>query len=244
MAERKFEEHSFDTLSLKKSSKKRRARHFYKVENHQELFKIGASFLSDYQSGIKSFAISSTGYHTSQQKTIMGLASFFDHQQDLKIAIVTEGLENGYFSDVINFDYAHEVDIGNEMTFNVLTFHDHFDFLSLEELLLNEKTAEEDEDLIENIDIFLDSYDLIFWDVPEIHRIQTSLTIYFPMLERFECLSLIVAQSRTKKEEIDHIVNFFRDYGVTLKGFLFDGAPVEDNVEDKKPKGFFRRFFK
>ena len=229
-----------ESLSLKKNSR-RRGRHFYKVENHQELFKIGDSFLSDFKSGIKSFAISSTGYHTSQQKTIMGLASFFDHQEDLKIAIVTEVLEGGYFSQLMNIDEKHNVEIGKELSFNVHSFHGHFDFLSLEELLLNEKAAEDDQDMLESIDDFLESYDLIFWDVPEIHRIQNSLQIYFPMLERFECLSLIVAQSLTKKEEVDHIISFFKDYGVTLKGFLFDGHTVE---EKEKPKGFFRRFFK
>lgn len=230
-----------EPLKLKKSLKNKRNRQFYKVENHQELFKIGASFFTDFRSGIKSFAIGSTGYHTSQQKTIMGLASFFDHQEDLKIAIITEGLDNGYFSQVVDVENFEKTDIGLDMTFNIWSFYGHFDFISLEELLLNEKASEDDEDQISLIDDFLESYDVIFWDVPEVHRIQNSLQIYFPMLERFECLSLIVAQSLSKKEEVDHIINFFRDYGVTLKGFLFDGKPV---VEKEKPKGFFRKFFK
>ncbi len=220
--------------------KKKRTRFFYKVENHQELFKIGASYLKDFNSGIKSFAIGSTGYHTSQQKTIMGLASFFDHHDDLKIAIVTENLTSGYFSEIVEMDKGHEVFLNDDLVFNVNTFHNHFDFILLEDFLLNEKHAEENDDEQELIDDFLDSYDIILWDVPEIHKIQNSPQIYFPILERFETLSLIVAQSLTKKEEIDHIISFFGDYGVTLKGLLMDHKEV-DKVEKK---GLFRSLFK
>jgi hypothetical protein len=219
--------------------KKKRTRFFYKVENHQELFKIGASYLKDFNSGIKSFAIGSTGYHTSQQKTIMGLASFFDHQEDLKIAIVTENLTTGYFAEIVNLEDSHEVHLTDEIMFNVTTFHNHFDFILLEDFLLSEKHAEENEEEQDLIDDFLDSYDIIFWDVPEIHKIQNCPQIYFPILERFETLSLIVAQSLTRKEEVDHIISFFGDYGVTLKGLLMDGKEAE-KVEKK---GFFKGLF-
>lgn len=240
MSSEVFADLQIDGSSKGERKKKKRTRFFYKVENHQELFRIGASYLKDYNSGIKSFAIGSTGYHTSQQKTIMGLASFFDHHDDLKIAIVTENLNQGYFSEIVDLELTHDVYLNDEIMFNVTTFHNHFDFILLEDFLLNEKHAEDNEEEQELIDDFLDSYDVIFWDVPEIHKIQSSPQIYFPILERFETLSLIVAQSLTKKEEVDHIVSFFGDYGVTLKGLLMDNKEV-DKVEKK---GFLRGLFK
>ncbi len=233
---------SFSHLKMGDTHKrKKRTKFFYHVENHQELFRIGASYLADFEAGIKNFAIGSTGYHTSQQKTIMGLASFFDHQKDLKIAIVTESLNDNFFGEIVNKEKCHEVYICDEISFNVTTFHNHFDFILLDELLINEKRAEDDEEMEELLDGFIESYDLIFWDVPEMHKIQTSSQLYYPMLERFESLSLIVAQSLSKKEEVDHTVSFFSDYGVTLKGLLMD-----ENKSNEKPKkkSFFGGLFK
>lgn len=222
-----FEDNVIDLKLASENKRKKRSKFFYQVENHQELFRIGASYFKDYESGIKSFAIGSTGYHASQQKTIMGLASFFDHQKDLKIAIITESLVGNYFSHIVDREDAHEVYINDRVSFEVTTFHNHFDFLLLDEFLIAIKETEDNEEERELVDNFLESYDVIFWDVPEIYKIQNASQIYFNMLERFESLTLIVAQSLSKKEEIDHMVSFFSDYGVTLKGLLMDETQKE-----------------
>ena len=75
--------------------KKKKNKYFYKVRNHHELFKIGSSFYNDFKMGVKSFAISSTGYPQSQQNSILGLASFFDHKEDVRIGIVSNNLNQG-----------------------------------------------------------------------------------------------------------------------------------------------------
>lgn len=217
-----FEDNVIDLRLASEKKRKKRSKFFYQVENHQELFKIGASYYKDYESGIRSFAIGSTGYQASQQKTIMGLASFFDHQKDLKIAIVTESLSNNYFSHIVENEESHEVYISDNLSFNVTTFHNHFDFILLDEFLINLRETEDSDDEREMIENFLESYDVVFWDVPEIYKLQASTQIYIGMLEKFESLTLIVAQSLSKKEEIDHMVSFFSDYGVTLKGLLMD----------------------
>lgn len=217
-----FEENIIDLRLASEKKRTKRSKFFYQVENHQELFRIGASYYKDYESGIRSFAIGSTGYHASQQKTIMGLASFFDHQKDLKIAIITETLSNNYFSNIVENEKSHDVYISDNISFNVTTFHNHFDFILLEEFLINIKETEDFEREREMVENFLESYDVIFWDVPEIYKLQASSQIYFSMFEKFESLTLIVAQSLSKKEEIDHMVSFFSDYGVTLKGLLMD----------------------
>ena len=83
------------TVVKEPSKQKKGNRYFYKVSNHHELYKIGASFYADYTDGMKSFAISSTGYPQSQQNSILGLASFFDHKDDLRIAIISDNLKEG-----------------------------------------------------------------------------------------------------------------------------------------------------
>ena len=90
-----------DVINLKQKESNKTP--FYKVSNHLELFKVGTSFYKDYKEGFKSFAISSTGYHSSQQQTILGLASFFDHtKEDLKILVLSENLLTGTFQEVVS----------------------------------------------------------------------------------------------------------------------------------------------
>lgn len=230
----------------KKPKKKKSNRYFYKVSNHHELFKIGRSFYSDYMAGVKSFAISSTGYQTSQQKTILGLASFFDHKEDLKIGIISDNLSQGAFKDIVsiskNIDYNYW---GEGKSINIKSFYNHFEFINLDELL---KLATDSEvgEYDEIFDHIVDLYDIVFWDVPELHKIQMDSERYFPVIMKFESISIIVAQSLSKKSDIDDIKRFFLGYGINLKGLLLEDKSSGENEnkkdkDEKKNKPWWRR---
>lgn len=205
-----------------KPKKKKSNRYFYKVSNHHELFKIGRSFYSDYLAGVKSFAITSTGYQTSQQKTILGLASFFDHKEDLKIGIISDNLRQGAFKDIVSISKNIAYDYwGKDKVINIKSFYNHFEFIDLDELL----SLSSDSDLAEYDEVFdqiVDLYDIVFWDVPELHKVQIDSEGYFPVIMKFESISIIVAQSLTKKSDIEDIKKFFLGYGINLKGLLLE----------------------
>ena len=208
-------------------------RFFYKVSNHQELFRIGRSFYEDYISGVKSFAISSTGYQTSQQKTILGLACFFDHKDDYKIAIVSDNLQQGAFSDIVSISKTYESSLfGEDYKIKVKSFYNHFDFINLNDLLdlsANQELGEYDS----VFDYIVDSYDLVFWDVPELHKIQLDSERYFPMIMKFESISIIVSKKISKQSDIDELQQFFLGYGINMKGLLFEEKNnFEKKVED------------
>jgi hypothetical protein len=217
--------------------KKKSNRYFYKVSNHHELFKIGRSFYTDYLAGVKSFAITSTGYQTSQQKTILGLASFFDHKEDLKIGIISDNLKQGAFKDIVSISKTVKYDYwGPDKFIEIKSFYNHFEFINLDQLL---KLAR-DNDLGEYDEVFdhvVDLYDIVFWDVPELHKFQVDSEGYFPVIMKFESISIIVAQSLTKKSDIEDIKKFFLGYGINLKGLLLEDKKTEDeNSEDKSSK--------
>ena len=214
--------------------KKKSNRYFYKVSNHHELFKIGRSFYSDYMAGVKSFAITSTGYQTSQQKTILGLASFFDHKEDLKIGIISDNLQQGAFKDIVSISKNVAYDYwGKEKVINIKSFYNHFEFIHLDELM---KLAN-DSDLGEYDEVFdqvVDLYDIVFWDVPELHKVQVDSEGYFPVIMKFESISIIVAQSLTKKSDIEDIKKFFLGYGINLKGLLLEEKKSEEEQSDSE----------
>lgn len=230
------------------SASKKRSNIFYKVNNHQELFKVGSSFMSDFESGINSFAVSSTGYQTSQQKMILGLASFFDHKENIKIAIVTDNLYDGLYQDIVKSSRQETLNYDEDMAnCKVYIFHNHFEFVCLDSLLEQDHQNEEI-NYEERIEEFKSHYDLVFWDVPELHKIQMNPEIYYPMIMNFDCLSIIVAQALSKKEDIEELRSFFSGYGINLKGLIVDKNSKEKEkikqASSTKVKKPWWRFFK
>ncbi|MFT6070238.1 MAG: hypothetical protein ACJAT2_001767 [Bacteriovoracaceae bacterium] len=228
----------------KAEKKKRSNRYFYKVSNHHELFKIGSSFYDDYKRGVKSFAVGSTGYQASQQNSILGLASFFDHKEEIKIGIVSDNLKCGAFSEIVSISKKSKLELGdNEEPCTVYSFYQHFDFFDLDELLQisnNEATLSYEE----VFDSLVDEYDIIFWDVPDLRKIKKDSEKYFPVIMKFESLSIIVAQSLSNSGDIKDIQNFFMGYGINLKGLLFDTKQKEiiEDTEAASKKPWWRIF--
>lgn len=230
-------------LSIVKGEKKRPlSPFFYKVSNHHELFKIGNSFYNDFKNGVKSFAISSIGYQNSQQRSILGLASFFDHQEDLKIAIISDNLYLGAFKEMINAGKSNEIIFdGLDEPFEIHSFYEHFDFIDLNELTAFADSP--DTSMDEILDQLMDMYDVVFWDVPELFKIQSNKETFFPIIMRFDSLSIIVAKSATNKNEVDDVKSFFLGYGINLKGLLLEpGAGNQSPIEQYKH--WWKRLFK
>jgi hypothetical protein len=223
-----------------KAPKKRSNKYFYKVSNHHELFKIGSSFFEDYKRGVKSFAVGSTGYQASQQNSILGLASFFDHKEDIKIGIVSDNLKEGAFSEIVSISKKSKLELGDtDEPCTYYSFYKHFDFFDLDELIeiSNSDGALRYEEVFDSL---VDEYDIIFWDVPDLSKIKKDSEKYFPVIMKFESLSIIVAQSLSNSKDIKDIKNFFIGYGISLKGLLFD-TKLKENMEiaqaelEKKP---------
>ncbi len=230
-------------FSLKEEQKegptnKKNNTYFYKVTNHAELYKLGSSFLKDFKAGLKSFAISSTGYYTSQQKTILGLASFFDHYADLKIAIISDNLFHGYFQNIIQDSDERELELPNSnFTLPFFAFYHHFDFIDLN-LLLDITGSTHTTDCEQHLEDLMQYYDCIFWDIPELHKLQNAPQSYYPIIQRFDSLTIIASQSVSHSAEIDSIREFFAAYNIGIKGLIFDPFSHEGNrlpTKKKKP---------
>ena len=72
--------------------------------------------------------------------------------------------------------------------------------------------------------------------------------IYYPMIMNFDCLSIIVAQALSKKEDIEELRSFFSGYGINLKGLIVDKNSKEKEkikqASSTKVKKPWWRFFK
>jgi len=220
--------------------------YFYKVSNHHELFKIGRSYFEDYKiKGIKSFAISSTGYQNSQQKSILGLASFFDHKERVKIGIVSDNLFEGTFKDLIAASELEEVVLAEGMPpLKVYSFYNHFEFLDLRQIvdLVNDKSISFYDEVLDKL---VEAYDVVFWDVPELHKVQRNSEKYFPIIMKFENLSIIVSQKLSSAKDIENVKDFFLGYGINLKGLLLENVVEKfkgDDEEEPESRPWWRVF--
>ncbi len=216
----------------------------YRVENHKELFRLGESFYEDYRQGIKSFAITSTGYFELQRKTILGLASYFDHKNSgLSILIATHGLSSETFKEVIDSseqeDFEFHIDVSRlkgvgvkSVKVKFYTFFEHFHFVDFNDLtkLRVELTEKE---YLEVLDEVVSSYNVTFWDLPEVSDIQGNLMGYFPIISKFHSLSMVIRKEETGKTEIERVKGFFENYGLDFKGAIID-SQVESK-DKKKP---------
>ena len=82
-------------------------------------------------------------------------------------------------------------------------------------------------------------------DVPELHKVQSNSERYFPVIMKFESLSIIVAKALSNTKDIKNTMSFFRSYGIELKGLLLDPIRSESDVvtDNKKGQSLIRRFW-
>src|SRR5665647_1540941 len=123
-------------LKLIEDKKNKPSEFFYRVSNPGQLAKIGNSYLEDFKTGIKSFAITSTNYKASQQRTVLALASYFDHMFDMKILIVSDSPEKGVFEEIMEVRTTEMRPVpGTNKHVEINHFYHHFDLIDLNKML-------------------------------------------------------------------------------------------------------------
>ena len=76
------------------SNKKRfKCDYYFKVANHQELFKLGQRYTQDFLEGKKSFALTSISSCTTTEESMLGLSSYFNYHHELKATLIVNSIE-------------------------------------------------------------------------------------------------------------------------------------------------------
>ncbi|MFA6236660.1 MAG: hypothetical protein WC635_04960 [Bacteriovorax sp.] len=226
--------------NLKMDSSDKLAGYFYKIVNHEELFKIGKGLLLEVEKGVKNFAFTSTGYKNSQQRTILGLCCFFDQNASYKICIVSDHLSQGVFKDLIDSSSLNSYSIGSgEDIVKYKSFHHHFDFIDYSELSkfygnhLYTKTFDAE------VASILSRYDIILWDIPEMEKMKQNPHFHYRVSHFYESLTVIVSQSTSSGKQVEFIKNFFSNYNINLNGVLFDTSSLKERPKRRKILGIF-----
>jgi hypothetical protein len=205
----------------------------YKIKNHQELFKIGKSFLKDYRMRTSSFAIASAGYMEAQRKTVLGLASYFDQVlTGVSILVICDGIDEKVFKDMIDVSNVEQFDFDHEIAIQVYNFNDKIHFADMNEIIQLKTTSLSSTEFSNKLSHLVDGFDILLWDVPEISEIKNNIESYFPIINQFHSLSVIIGRELTSKTEVERLKTFFENYNINLKGVLFND--MSDEVSTKK----------
>lgn len=198
--------------------------YYYKIKNHNHFNKIALAFEQDFRRGLNSFGFVSDDSSSSQEKTILSLTSYFQHLDDTVTLIITNSFVGNEYMKF--YDKSQKMRrtffIEDEHTLLFYKYTQNVHFLDIREFIdLNygQLTHTEYEDSVE---VFLDQYDLILWDLPDIKRIQAFDKKFYSLSLKLNALSITVSESQSKNADINNIVNFFENFGVEIKGLIFN----------------------
>lgn len=216
------------------------AGYFYKISNHEELFRIGKGLMLEIDKGVRNFAFTSTGYKNSQQKTILGLCCFFDQNANYKMAVISDHLSHGVFNDLVDSSTPNSYSVGTEGDMlKYKSFHHHFDFIDYSELKKFYESHLYSKSFDAEITQVLKKYDIVLWDTPEMEKMKQNPHFHYRVSHFYESMTVIVSQSFSSGKQVEIIKNFFSNYNINLNGVLFDTSGLKEQPKRRKILGIF-----
>lgn len=216
------------------------AGYFYKISNHEELFRIGKGLLQEVNKGVKNFAFTSTGYKNSQQKAILGLCCFFDQNAKYTIAIISDNLSEGVFREMVVSSSLKSYSMGNgEDIVKYKSFHHHFDFIDYSEFSKFYENHLYTKSFDYEVNKILDNYDIILWDTPEMEKVKLNPHFQYRISHFYESMTIIVSQNSSSGKQVEFIKKFFSNYNINLNGVLFDTSGLKEQSKRRKVLGIF-----
>lgn len=199
------------------------SKYFYKVKNHHDLFNLSKSFWKEYENGAKSFAFISQEDSQLQEKTILGIASYFDRNTFVRIGIICQNLQNSAFDELllkthdIEFDFA--IKDANKFRIKRVNNIDFIDFHELCQIANSGDVSFHYEVVIQKM---LAVYGIVLWDAPPINFFKNNPVLCFPMTLQMSSVSILVQEKSASIQKLKEITEFFDRYGVRIKGYILE----------------------
>jgi hypothetical protein len=226
-ATRESKQLNYEKHTLTRKKNKSGNAFYYRAKDHMELYKVGSSYLKDFNSGLKSFSFASCGLDLQREKSVLGITSFFNYHEDINICVVTRDVANSFYSAIAeNLSVKAREIFDEDLTYDV-HHAGGFDLVELSELKKVERKLR-NYDFEHFLDHLLDSYDLILWDLPALEVLDSNKELYFPIIRSLDNVSFIVGKNKSKVSEINSMVSYFKRYQIQIKGLLFS---------EESPKG-------
>ncbi len=206
--------------SEKRTRNKEKTKFFYTVQDHNALYHIGKSYFQDFHQGIRNFAFTSTASEQAQENTMLALASYFEHQIDISIALIMDSFHTVQIQRLINA--SEQIPQGPDNNVDIFRHNDNLDFIDINSIGDLYHGVNDSDHYNNKIKQIIAPYDLVLWGLPTIDKMKSTSELFFPISLQIESVSIIVSKTKCKFTDIDNTKQFFRQYGIPIKGALFE----------------------
>lgn len=206
-------------LVPEKKKKRYSSEHYFAAKNHLDLFNVGNFYFHEYQKGKKNFALYADKEEVNSHETLLGLASYFNYHENVKATIVIDNFATSTISKYLK-NIQRESRTYDSIEIDVLTSDgiDVIEFSSLHHLC--KKLGRDGfEHLIESI---FSTSEISFWDFPNLRNIDEDKEFYFPLIQKINSFSVLLARGKSKSSALRSFLNYAKKYSMKIDGVLFD----------------------
>lgn len=204
---------------IRRKNNKSLSKLYYRVKNHIELFKLGDSYLRDFNRGVKSLAFHSCTNSDERERTVLGVSSFLNYNAKVTVTVITDNLKKSLYHDHIKELEEIKKSIDNESVTYTSYVTQGVEFIEFSELcdVMYQLGNTSFEEFIEN---FIENSDVVLWDLPNLVEMDNKKELFYPVIRSIESVSIIVESNESKYKEITNAKDYFDKYKVPFKGFV------------------------
>lgn len=194
--------------------------HYFSVKNHLDLFNVGNFYFQEFQKGKKSFALYADKEELGSCETLIGLASYFNYHENLKVTIIVESFATSNLSKQLKATQREVRACDDHVSYDVIVADgvEVIEFSQLHHLCLR-LGRDGFEHLIENI--FAEA-EISFWDFPKLSIIDSDKEFYFPLIQKIDSFSVLLARGKSKSSNLKSFLSYAKKYSMKIDGVLFD----------------------
>ncbi len=204
---------------LRRKNNKSLSKLYYRAVNHIELFKLGDTYLQDYNRGVKSIAFNSNESALEREKTVLGISSFLNYNARVTVTVVTDNFEQSIYKDLLpDLEVVTKNSGHGDITYSCLATAG-IEIVDYSELW-NAFAEVADGHIEEFIEAFTKMADVILWDLPFLSKMNDKKELFFPIIRYLDNVSFIVKSNVSKYGELDALKEYFDKYQVPIKGLV------------------------
>jgi hypothetical protein len=183
-----------------------------KIKNTSEVYKVSKSFISDLETGKKSFGLLSLKID-SNDLSLLAIASCLSYtQNNCSVLLVVKDLSSAQWTKY-NSQFA-EGRLGDLKTKE----WGNLCLLDYRELLNSSKNKQVDFKFIYS------EFDAVFWSLPEESKINNLKEVYLDILRSLDSISISLKPGQISVKDIMKVEQYYNSLGIPLKGILHEGG--------------------